>query len=32
MKIINFFSNKILDPNPTQPDISTQGARNIEIL
>ena len=23
MKIIIFFSNKILDPQPTQPDIST---------
>ena len=31
MKIIIFFSNKILDPHPTQPVISTQWARNIEI-
>ena len=30
-KIITFFSNKILDLHPTQPLISTQGARNIEI-
>ena len=30
-KIINFFNNNILDPHPTQPVISTQGARNIEI-
>ena len=28
---MNFFNNKILDPQPTQPVISTQGARNIEI-
>ena len=30
-EIINFFNNKILDPHPTQPVISTQGAINIEI-
>ena len=30
-KIINVFNNKILDPHPTQPVISTQGERNIEI-
>ena len=28
-KTILFYSNKILDPNPTQPVISTQWARNI---
>ena len=31
MNIINFFNNKTLDPDPTQPVISIQGARNIEI-
>ena len=30
-KIINFVNDKILDPHPTQPVISTQEARNIEI-
>ena len=31
MKIINFFYNKISDPHHTQPVISTQGAKNIEL-
>ena len=30
-KLSTFFNNKILDPHPTHPVISTQGARNIEI-
>ena len=29
--MINFLNNKILDPHPTQPVISIQGARNIKI-